>query len=102
MPASAEVVGQSLLRIPKDLDDGDAVAIGKLRVLFRSFGAAEDLPQSPVDRLTRPSGQFVEDRRVNHVAARIAHQSALEVELPQRASPAVERPPLRELLRKAG
>src|SRR5690606_2783806 len=68
----------------------------RLRVVL----CAEDFAQAPIGLPLRDGGQSVEGRRIDLVAQRIAHQSAVEIELAQGASRVVRGPAPLELLAK--
>ena len=56
----------------------------------------KNAPHSPIDGFFRFTGQRIEDGRIYHVATRILHQPAVQVELTQGTPFAIERPLCRE------
>ncbi len=89
--SGAEDARQILLRVSQDLDDRLTIRRRQPRVFRRRVGSGQDLPQTRVHGISRGVGQRTERIRVDHVAARIPEQPALQVEIAQRSPLAVAR-----------
>src|ERR1700724_2526486 len=97
---SLEITGQILLRVSKDFDDRPTVIDREALVPRVLLAPGKNLPHAPVDRLLGFAWERIELRRVNHVAAGIAHQALVQVELPQRSALTVSRAARLELFRE--
>src|ERR1700722_1508270 len=98
---SVEIARQAGLSFTQDSDDGATVRQRNTSVPASLLCTRQDLPHSLVDCASGLFGKAIESLAVNRVAARIAQQALMQIELPQGAAVAVPRSSRGELFGKA-
>src|SRR5438034_5782031 len=84
---SAKRPRQILFRVSKDLDNCLTRRRRQRRLIARVlFLSREYFPHAPVDRILHTRRQRVERGRVDQVAARVFHQTPIQIELVERAA----------------